>query len=80
MTEREREASLTTLVSRIISDTQTLVRQEIALAKQEIREEISTAKIATIKLAIAGAVLALGGLLLLLALAQALAAVLHWPV
>lgn len=80
MTEREREASLTSLVSGIISDTQTLVRQEIALAKQEIREEMSTAKAATMKLAIAGAVLVVGGLLLVLALAQALAAVLHWPV
>ena len=80
MTEREHEASITTLVSGIVNDTQTLVRQEIALAKQEIREEISTAKAATIKVAIAGAVLAVGGLLLVLALAQALAAVLHWPV
>jgi cobalamin biosynthesis protein CobD/CbiB len=56
-----------------------LVRQEIALARQEIREEISNAKDAGISLAIAGGVLAVGGLLLVLTLAQALAYFLHWP-
>jgi len=79
-TEREREPSLATLLSGIVGDAQVLVRQEIALARQEVREEISNAKDAGIALAIAGGVLAVGGLLLVLALAQALAFFLHWPV
>ena len=79
-TEREREPSLASLLSGIVGDAQVLVRQEIALARQEIREEISNAKDAGISLAIAGGVLAVGGLLLVLTLAQALAYFLHWPV
>ncbi len=77
--ERESEPSLATLLSGIVADAQELVRQEIALARQEIREEISTAKDAGIKLGIAGAVLAIGGLLLVLTLAQALADLFNWP-
>jgi len=80
MTEREREPSVATLLSGIVGDAQTLVRQEITLARQEVREEIANAKEAGIKLGIAGAVLAIGGLLLVLTLAQALADLLNWPV
>ena len=80
MTEREREPSVASLLSGIVGDAQTLVRQEIALARQEIREEIGNAKDAGIKLGIAGMVLAIGGLLLILALAQGLADLLNWPV
>jgi drug/metabolite transporter (DMT)-like permease len=79
-TEREREPSLATLLSGIVGDAQVLVRQEIALARQEVREEITDAKDAGIALAIAGAVLAVGGLLLVVSLAQALAFFLSWPV
>jgi protein-S-isoprenylcysteine O-methyltransferase Ste14 len=79
-TERERDPSVSTLISGIVGDAQELVRKEIALARQEIREEINTAKDAGIKLAIASAVLAVGGLLLVLTLAQALADLLDLPV
>lgn len=78
--EREREPSLASLLGGIVGDAQVLVRQEIALARQEVREEISNAKDAGIALAIAGGVLAIGGILLVLTLAQALAYFLHWPV
>jgi len=78
-TERERDPSVSTLISGIVGDAQELVRKEIALARQEVREEISNAKDAGIKLAIAGAVLAVGGLLLVLMLAQALADLLDLP-
>ena len=80
MTEREREPSVASLLSGIIGDAQTLVRQEITLARQEIREEISAAKDAGISLGSAGVVLIIGGLLLVLALAQGLADLLNWPV
>jgi protein-S-isoprenylcysteine O-methyltransferase Ste14 len=79
-TERERDPSVSTLISGIVGDAQELVRKEIALARQEVREEINTAKDAGIKLAIASAVLAVGGLLLVLTLAQALADLLDLPV
>ena len=40
MTERERDTSMSTLISGIVGDAQELVRQEIALARQEIREYV----------------------------------------
>lgn len=78
-TERERDTSIADLLSGIVGDAQELVRKEIALARQEIREEISNAKGVAIALAIASAVLGVGGLLLVLTLAQGLADLLNWP-
>lgn len=78
-TEREREPSVGTLLGGIVADVQELVRKEIALARQEIREEIGAAKDVGIQLAIAGAVLAIGGLFLLVTLALVVAALLNWP-
>lgn len=78
-TEREQDPSIASLLSGIVGDAQELVRQEIALARQEVREEISNAKGAAMALAIASAVLAVGGLLLVLTLAQGLADLLDWP-
>jgi protein-S-isoprenylcysteine O-methyltransferase Ste14 len=78
-TERERDASVASLLGGIVNDAQELVRKEIALARQEIREEIGNAKDAGIRLGIAIGVLAVGGLLLVLMLAQALADLLNWP-
>ena len=77
--ERDRDVSIAQLVGGIVSDAQVLVRQEIALARQEVREEIGQAKSGAIKLAIAGGVLAVGGLLLVLALAQGVADLFNWP-
>jgi hypothetical protein len=78
-TEREYDASISALLSGIVGDAQELVRQEIALARQEIREEINAAKNAGTTLAIAGAVLAIGGLFLLITLALGIADLLNWP-
>jgi Na+/melibiose symporter-like transporter len=78
-TEREYDASVSALLSGIVGDAQDLVRKEIALARQEIREEITAAKEAATALAIASAVLALGGLFLLVTLALGLADLLNWP-
>lgn len=78
-TEREYDASLSTLLSGIVGDAQELVRKEIALARQEVREEISAAKDAGTALAISGAVLAIGGLFLLITLALGLADLFNWP-
>jgi len=78
-TEREYDASLSALLSGIVGDAQELVRKEIALARQEVREEISAAKDAGIALATAGVVLAIGGLFLLVTLALGLADLFDWP-
>jgi VIT1/CCC1 family predicted Fe2+/Mn2+ transporter len=78
-TEREYDASVSALLSGIVGDAQDLVRKEIALARQEIREEISAAKQAATALVIAGGVLAVGGLFLLVTLALGLADLLNWP-
>lgn len=67
------------LVGGIVSDVQTLVRKEIALARQETLEEIGKLKTAAVALAVAGATLAVGGVLLLLFLAQGLADLVNWP-
>jgi hypothetical protein len=76
---REGDRSVAQLISGIVGDAQVLVRQEIALARQEISDEIGKAKQAGLKLGIAGAVLAVGGLLLILALAQGIADLFNWP-
>ena len=77
--QREQDVSVAQLISGIVGDAQELVRKEISLARHEVREEISAAKNAGIKLGIAGAVLAVGGLLLVLAIAQGIAALFNWP-
>lgn len=78
-TEREYDASVSALLSGIVGDAQDLVRKEIALARQEIREEITAAKTAATALALAGAVLAVGGLFLLVTVALGLSDLLNWP-
>jgi len=78
--EREQDSSMAQLISGIVGDAQDLVRKEIALARQEVREELDAAKNAGIKLGIAGAVLAVGGLLVVLAIAQGIADLFDWPV
>jgi len=77
--EREQDTSVSQLISGIVADAQELVRKEITLARHEIREEIGNAKDAGIKLGIAGGVLAIGGLLVILALAQGIADLFNWP-
>jgi drug/metabolite transporter (DMT)-like permease len=67
------------LVGGIVSDLQDLVRKEIALARQETLEEIGKLKTAGVALAAAGATLAVGGVLLVLSLAQGLADLVNWP-
>jgi hypothetical protein len=77
--QREQDTSVAQLLSGIVGDAQELVRKEIALARQEIREELNAAKSAGIKLGIAGGVLAVGGLLVVLAIAQGIADLFNWP-
>ena len=66
------EPSIATLLGELVADAQDLVRKEIELAKQEVRDEISKAKDSAISLGIGGVVLAIGGLLLVLMLVHLL--------
>jgi len=72
--------SVGSLLGGIAADLQTLVRQEVALAKAEIQREWDKAKTAAGAMAVGAAVLALGGLFLCLTVVAVLheAAGLPW--
>ena len=67
------------LLRGILMDVRTLIREEIALARVELREQAGRVRAAAASFAIAAAALACGGLLLLFALATGIADVLDWP-
>jgi hypothetical protein len=58
------QASVTGLVSGIIDDTQRLLKQQAELLKADLRNELREAKEVGLSMAIAGALLGVGGLLL----------------
>ena len=72
--------SLCGLLRGILMDLRTLIREEIALARVEIREQAGRARAAALSFGIAAAALAFGGVFLLIALATAIADLLNWPV
>jgi hypothetical protein len=61
---RVSEPSLSSLVGGIINDIQVLMKQEVALARREIAEELQKAKQAAISLGIGLGIASVGGLLL----------------
>lgn len=71
------QPSIATLIGELVADAQDLVRKEIDLAKQEVRNEVNKAKDTAISVAIGGAMAAIGGLLLVLMLVHLLASVFH---
>jgi hypothetical protein len=64
----------------VLMDLRTLVREEIALARVEIREQLGRAQGAAISFGIAAVSLAFGATFLLIALATGIADALDWPV
>ena len=72
--------SLRGLLRGILMDLRTLIREEISLARVEIREQAGRAKAAALSFGIAIAALAFGGIFLLIALATAIADLLNWPI
>jgi hypothetical protein len=66
------EPSMASLVTGIVSDTQTLIKQEVALARHEVKDEIHKAVQAGASLGIGVGFVAIGGLLLLFMLAHLL--------
>ena len=71
--------SLASLLGGIASDIQTLIRQEIALAKTEMLREWDKAKTAAGSMAVGAAVLALGGFFLCVTVVCVLAEVAKLP-
>jgi hypothetical protein len=71
--------SIPGLIRGLLHDTRDLIREEIALARTEIREEISAAQ--TVGIAFGSGALAalLGATLLCIAIGGAIAYLLHWP-
>ena len=67
------------LLRGILMDLRTLIREEIALARVEIREQAGRARTAAMSFGIAAAALLFGGTFLLVALATGIAEVLGWP-
>ena len=67
------------LIRGIMYDLRTLVREELALARVEIREQAGHARTAAISLGMAATALLIGGVFLLIAAATAIADVLDWP-
>jgi uncharacterized membrane protein YqjE len=58
------EPSLGDLVRQLAQDSTTLIRQEVALAKMEMRENVKTAARDMAMIAVGGAIAAVGGLVL----------------
>jgi hypothetical protein len=73
------EASIPELLRGILGDLRELMREEVALARAEIRDELRKLMMAGASLAAGAATLALGGIFLLVALARGLAVLLDWP-
>jgi hypothetical protein len=76
----EHQESLGGLIRGIMFDLRTLIREEISLARVEIRDQVGRARSAAISFGIAAAALALGGIFLLIAVAVGVADLLNWPV
>src|SRR5687767_3334830 len=72
--------SIGSLLRGILMDLRTLIREEIALARVELREQAGRARAAAISCGIAAAALLFGSTFLLIALATAIADVFDWPV
>lgn len=79
VTDSNTDVSLATLISGVVGDAQELVRKELTLAKEEFKTEVNKAKEGAISLGIGVGILAVGGLLLVLALVYGLSALTNLP-
>ena len=73
------QESIGSLIRGILNDLRTLIREEIALARVEIREQAGRARAAALSFGIAAAALAFGAIFLLVAIALGIAYLLGWP-
>jgi putative superfamily III holin-X len=75
-----RTDSLTGTIGKIVDDVRELFREEVALARAELRQEIGELSGAAIRFAAGAAAGGLALFFLLLAVAQGFAMLVHWPV
>src|SRR2546421_10469108 len=78
-TVSDEQTSIPGLIKGLLDDARDLIREELQLARAEIREEISALQTVTIAFAVAAVVGLLGAMLLSVALGGALAYFLRWP-
>lgn len=80
MAELEYNDSIGSLVRGILVDIRELMREELAMARVEIREQAGRAKLAAASLGAAAVALAFGVAFLLVAIAVGIADLMNWPV
>ncbi|HSF34398.1 MAG TPA: phage holin family protein [Candidatus Tectomicrobia bacterium] len=73
------EPTLAQLVSDLLDDAKLLLRQELALAKYEIHQEVHKTKMALVSLGVGIGIAAIGGLLLIVMLVHLLHALSELP-
>jgi uncharacterized membrane protein YqjE len=73
------DASIGSLLKGIVTDLQTLMREELALARVELTEQATRAKTAALSFGIAATALAFGGTFLLIAIALGISDAFVWP-
>lgn len=74
------DQTIRSLIRGILADLRTLIRDELALARVEMKEHAGRARAAAVSLGVAVAALVFGVVFLLVAAATALSDVLTWPV
>ncbi len=75
-----RQETIGGLISGILNDLRTLVKEEIALARAELREQAGRARSAALSFGIAAGAILFGVAFLLVALAVGIAELAGWPV
>jgi fructose-specific phosphotransferase system IIC component len=75
----EEQTSIPGLVKGLLDDARELIREELQLARAEIREEISALQTVTVAFAAAAMVATIGVVLLSIAVGGAIAYFLGWP-
>jgi uncharacterized membrane protein YqjE len=75
----ETDTSTRGLVRGVLDDVRELVREEVALARTEVRQELSKAAAAGVQFGIAGVALWFAGMFLLVAAALGISALFEWP-
>ncbi len=73
------DASIGSLLKGIVTDLQTLMREELALARVELTEQATRARTAAVSFGVAAMALAFGGVFLLIAIALGISDALAWP-
>ncbi len=76
---QEHEKPVLQLVGDLLADVRILVRQEVALARAEIREELSHLLVIVALGGVALGMLAVAGLWILIAATRAIATIFQWP-